>query len=224
MQLSLLWHTDIKLNPFNECCVCPGSAYGDFSCLKEVSKKHFALSSSIRTQKGCGRPECTWTRVCFSQLVVSDSFNRLPEGKGRTTHQNKLLCLFPLFLRPPHSKHTHIYFSLHLGWRVNCVSAANQGEMRRGTEVRQQILPPLVSQHSPLTHSTGLFYIHSTSPSRRSTSHVMSKAHLLSLTHGQNMMEIGNKVHECIHTYTERNLFTSRTTVYFALKVLGVRV
>ncbi len=153
-----------------------------------MSKKHFALSSSIRTQKGCGRPECSWTWVCFSQLVVSDSFNRLPERKGRTTQQNKLLCLFFLSSSnaPPstpnkqisNSKHTHIYFSLHLGWRVNCVSAANQGEMRRGAEVRQQILPPLVSQHSSLAHSTGLFYIHSTSPSSRSTSHVMSKAHL----------------------------------------------
>lgn len=153
---------------------------GIFHALRKCQKKHFALSSSIRTQKVCGRPQCTWTRVCFSQLVVSDSFNRLPEGKGRTTHQNKLLCLFFCFSSlplTPHSKHTHIYFSLHLGWRVNCVSAANQGEMRRGTEVRQQILPPLVSQHSPLTHSTGLFYIHSTSPSRRSTSHVMSKGH-----------------------------------------------
>ncbi len=147
--------------------------------------------------------------------------------KGREGRLTKTSCCVSFSSLPstPHSKHTHIYFSLHLGWRVNCVSAANQGEMRRGTEVRQQILPPLVSQHSPLTHSTGLFYIHSTSPSRRSTSHVMSKAHLLlSLTHGQNMMEIGNKVHECIHTYTERNLFTSRTTVYFALKVLGVTV
>lgn len=98
--------------------------------------------------------------------------------------------------------------------------------MRRGAEVRQQILPPLVSQHSPLAHSTGLIYIHNTSPSRRSTSHVMSKAHLsFSLTHGQNMMEIGNKVHECVHTYVEwRNLFISRTTVDFAVWLLGYEV